>query len=140
MRRIAAQSIEEAAMSASNRIAWFLGAEALAFASAALVHYGVLLPGHGHLKAAIAESVIALVLVGALALSRAHAGCPRKLGLAAQGFALLGTCVGLFTIAIGVGPQTTGDLVFHAAVVVLLAWGLAVAWRMGRNAGRGAAG
>ena len=124
-------------MSASNRIAWFLGVEALAFAFAALVHYGVLLPGHAHLKAAIAESVIALVLAGALALSRAHAGCPRKLGIGAQGFALLGTCVGLFTIAVGVGPQTTGDLVFHAAIIVLLAWGLSVAWRMGRGGGHG---
>ena len=124
-------------MSASNRIAWFLGIEALAFAAAALVHYGVLLPGHGHLKAAIAESVIALVLAGALALSRAHAGCPRKLGIAGQGFALLGTCVGLFTIAVGVGPQTAGDLAFHAAIIVLLVWGLAVAWRMGRGGGPG---
>lgn len=120
-------------MSAPNRIAWFLGIEALAFAGAALVHYGVLLPGSAHLRAAIAESVVALVLAGALVLSRAHAGCPRKLGIIAQGFALLGTCVGLFTIAVGVGPQTRGDLIFHAAIIVLLACGLTLTWKMGRE-------
>lgn len=122
-------------MSASKRIAWFLGLEALAFAIAALVHYGLLLSGHAHLKAAIAESVIALVLAGALVLGRARADCPRKLGLAAQGFALLGTCVGLFTIAVGVGPQTTGDLVFHGVIVAVLLCGLVATWRGGRRAG-----
>lgn len=113
----------------SNKIQGFLLSEAIAFAMAALIHYEILLPGHGHLKAAIAESVIALVLAAALVLSRFRAGCPRKLGLAAQGFALLGTCVGLFTIAVGVGPQTPGDLAFHVVIVAVLVCGLVVAWR-----------
>lgn len=120
-----------------TKISWFLGIEAIAFAAAALIHYGVALPGHAHLKAAVAESVIALVLAAALALSRAHAGCPRKLGITAQAFALLGTCVGLFTIMIGIGPQSAGDLAFHGVIVCVLAWGLFVAWRGTRGARAG---
>ena len=112
----------------SRKVQTFLLFEVSAFAVAALIHYGVLLPGHQHLKAAIAESMIALVLAAGLALTLAHAGCPRKVGLAAQGVALLGTCVGLFTIAIGIGPQTAADLWFHAAIVAVLACGLIVAW------------
>jgi uncharacterized membrane protein YjjP (DUF1212 family) len=49
--------------------------------------------------------------------------------LAAQGFAILGTLVGLFTIAIGIGPRTVPDLVFHAGIVVVLVWGLIVTTR-----------
>lgn len=116
-------------VSLPTKISWFLGIEAIAFITAALVHYGAILPDHTHLKAAVAESVIALALVAGLALSRAHAGCPRKLGIAAQAFALLGTCVGLFTIIIGIGPQSVGDLAFHGLIVCVLVWGLVVAWR-----------
>lgn len=51
------------------------------------------------------------------------------IGLAVQGFALLGTLVGLFTIAVGVGPRTVPDLVFHAGIVAVLVWGLIVTAR-----------
>jgi hypothetical protein len=37
--------------------------------------------------------------------------------------------VGLLTIAVGVGPRTAPDLVFHAAILAVLAWGLVVAAR-----------
>jgi hypothetical protein len=53
----------------------------------------------------------------------------RWVGLAAQGFALLGTLVGIFTIAIGVGPRTVPDVVYHAVIVVVLVWGLIVTAR-----------
>jgi len=51
--------------------------------------------------------------------------------LAAQGFALLGTLVGLFTIIIGVGPRTVPDVVYHIAVLIVLAAGLRVAGQAG---------
>ncbi len=51
----------------------------------------------------------------------------REVGLAAQAFALLGTLVGIFTIAIGIGPRTVPDLVYHATIVGVLVWGLTVA-------------
>src|SRR5207245_5921694 len=51
------------------------------------------------------------------------------LGIAGQAFALLGTLVGAFTIAIGVGPRTVPDVVYHAAILFALSWGLVVAAR-----------
>ena len=51
----------------------------------------------------------------------------RATALLAQGFALFGTLVGLFTIAIGIGPRTAPDILYHIAIVAVLVWGLAVA-------------
>jgi hypothetical protein len=105
----------------------FLALEAGAFLVASLVHRGFLLHGHEHLTAATAESVIGLVLCGALVATAVTPEVSRTVGLWAQGFALVGTLVGLFTIAIGVGPRTAPDLVFHAAILALLGVGL---WRL----------
>jgi hypothetical protein len=46
-----------------------------------------------------------------------------------KGFALLGTLAGLFTIAIGVGPRTVPDLVYHATILAVLIWDLIVTAR-----------
>jgi hypothetical protein len=46
------------------------------------------------------------------------------IGLIAQGFALLGTLVGVFTIAIGVGPRTVPDVAYHVLIVIVLISGL----------------
>ena len=54
-------------------------------------------------------------------------GDSRRIGTAVQGFALLGTMVGLFTVAVGVGPRTTPDVVYHIAIIFVLVWGLRVA-------------
>lgn len=105
-------------------VRWFLTAEAALFAIAALIHAGVLLRGYEHTSARNAESVIALVLAAGLALSAAAPERMRAIGFGAQGFALLGTFVGLFTIAIGVGPQSALDLILHAGMVTLLVIGL----------------
>jgi len=116
----------------------FLTLEAGAFLAAALVHSGVLLRGHEHVKAATAETVIGLVLGAALVATALAPGASRAAGLWAQGFALVGTLVGLFTIAIGVGPRTAPDLVFHAAILALLGTGLARLWRRPGGAPQGA--
>jgi hypothetical protein len=79
--------------------------EAAAFALAASVHFGVLVSGYAHRRAATAESVLAAVL--------------------AQGFALLGTLVGILMVFLGPGPQTRPDLVYHFVMVAVLAAGLA---------------
>jgi hypothetical protein len=119
-------------MTATVRI--FLAIESVVFGAAALMHAGVLFPGHEHGRARIAESVIALVLAAGLAASVAAPAASRRIGLAAQGFALLGTFVGLFTIAIGIGPRTAIDLVLHAMMIALLVSGcLVVARRPHRN-------
>jgi hypothetical protein len=112
-----------------QRIRVFLLCEAATFIVAALSHFGVLVDGYEHRQAGIAESVIALVLLVGVALSWIRPAWTGEAGIAAQGFALLGTLVGLFTIAIGVGPRTGPDVVYHVGVVALLIWGLAVAIR-----------
>jgi hypothetical protein len=93
------------------------------------VHSGVLIDGYEHDDARIAESVIAVVLLAGLAWSWVRPAQTREAGIAAQGFALLGTFVGLFTIAIGVGPRTALDVVYHVAIVLVLIWGLRLAMR-----------
>lgn len=107
----------------------FLAFEAVAFLAAAVVHSGALIGGFEHRKACIAESVIGAVLLAGLAASLFRPRATRVIGLCVQAFALLGTLIGLFTIAIGVGPRTVPDLVFHAGIVVALVTGLGVVVR-----------
>jgi MYXO-CTERM domain-containing protein len=116
----------------------FLALEAVAFLAAALVHSGVLVRGHEHAKAATAEVVIGLVVTTALVATMLAPAASRAIGMSAQAFALVATLVGLFTIAIGVGPRTAPDLVFHAAVLALLGVGLAWSWRRPADAPRSA--
>ena len=113
-------------MSAIRR---FLIVEAVSFAVAARIHSGRLIAGYEHSRARIAETVIALVLLVGLAVTWIRPALLRPVGLAAQGFALLGTLVGLFTIAIGIGPRTLPDVLYHVVIVVVLVLGLRVAQR-----------
>lgn len=99
------------------------------FLLAASIHSGALIAGYAHREAAIAEAVIATVLLAGLALSLILPAWTRLIGLFALAFALLGTLVGMFTIAIGIGPRTVPDIAYHVAILVTLAWGLIVAAR-----------
>jgi ABC-type amino acid transport substrate-binding protein len=107
----------------------FLFIEAFAFGTAALVHAGMLTDGYRHHEAMIAESVIAGVLTLGLAVSVLSPRSGRAVGLAVQGFALLGTLVGVFTIVIGIGPQSRFDVALHAGLIALLITGLTVVAR-----------
>jgi hypothetical protein len=107
----------------------FMLFEAATFVVAALVHFGVLAHGFEHQKAGTAESVIAAALLTGFAWSLAPGRSSRVIGLTAQGFALMGTLVGVFTIAIGVGPRTVPDITYHVLIVIVLISGLAVAAR-----------
>lgn len=107
----------------------FLGIEAIAFGIAALVHMGVLTDGYQHREAAIAESVIAGVLTLGLVATVVNPRASRAVGLTVQAFALLGTLVGIFTMAIGVGPQSRFDVALHTGFVTLLIAGLVVVAR-----------
>ena len=107
----------------------FLVVETLAFLTAASVHFGLLFHGYEHSKAGTAESVIAGALFLGLVLAAIRPASTRAIGLAAQGFALLGTLVGIFTIAIGIGPRTAPDLTFHVGMVIVLLFGLVTAAR-----------
>ena len=100
---------------------------AATFVAAAAVHFGALLDGYGHVEAGRAETVIAVVLLAGFALTWAPAPWARRAAIAAQAFAIFGVLVGLFTIAIGVGPRTAGDIIYHVAVLAVLGAGLAMA-------------
>jgi hypothetical protein len=63
-----------------------------------------------------------LVLLAGLICSSIRPGWTRRAGLAAQGFARLGMLVGAFTIAIGVGPRTVPDVIYHVTILIVLAW------------------
>jgi hypothetical protein len=118
---------EGAAMTRAVRL--FMLFEAATFVAASLVHAGALVAGYEHREARIAELVIAIALLAGLALTWIRPGWTRVVGLAAQGFALLGTLVGVFTIAIGIGPRTAPDIAYHVGIVLVLACGLVVAAR-----------
>ena len=117
----------------------FLLLEGASFVVAGLVHAGVLFDGYAHRQASIAESVIGVVLLVGCGLTWVWPARTRPIGLAAQGFALLGTLVGLFTIAVGVGPRTAPDLAYHVAILAALAWGLVVAARAPADRARASA-
>lgn len=107
----------------------FLLIEGLSFLAAGLVHRGVLITGYAHQQASIAETTIAVVLLIGLGLTWIWPTQTRLISLVAQAFALLGTLVGVFTIAIGVGPRTAPDIVYHITILAVLTWGLVVAAR-----------
>jgi hypothetical protein len=109
-----------------RRLRLLLLFEAATFVVAASIHFGALLDGYEHTKAGTAESVIAVVLLAGFALSFRRA---QQAVIGAQSFAILGVCVGLFTIAVGVGPRTVLDVAYHVAILALLVAGLAIALR-----------
>ncbi len=60
------------ALSGTGAARLFLLFEAVTFAAAAAIHAGALFDGHRHREAAIAETVIAIVLIAGLAVSWTH--------------------------------------------------------------------
>jgi hypothetical protein len=77
----------------------------------------------------VAESVISVVLLAGYAVTWIRSAKVAVIGIASQVFAFLFTLVGVFTIAIGIGPSTVPDIVYHLAIVVVMAWGIAIANR-----------
>lgn len=108
----------------------FLVLEVIGFALASFVHFGVFFSGYEHPKARIAEGIIAAVLFVGLMFTIASPARTRTISLAVQGFALLGTFVGVFTIIIGVGPQSLPDIIFHVTIIGVLLSGIITAIRI----------
>ena len=120
----------------TGAIRLFMLCEASTFVAASLIHSGFLIGGYEHQQARIGEGVIAVVLITGLVVTWLRPAWTRGVGLAAQGFALLGTLVGIFTIVVGVGPRTAPDIIYHTGIVVVLLWGLTVAARSARPSAR----
>jgi hypothetical protein len=107
--------------------------EAIAFLTAALTHFGILIDGYKHRQAANAESVIGLVLFLAWICTFVRPAWAKMAAVSAHCFAVLGTAVGIFTIVVGVGPPTMPDIVYHACILPLLLCGLSVSIQYGKN-------
>jgi hypothetical protein len=116
-------------LDARRRLRLLLLGEAAVFAVAAAVHFGAFLEGYDHGKAGTAETVIVIALVLGSAASWSRSPAALKAAVGAQAFAILGVCVGLFTIAVGVGPRTVLDVVYHVGVLAALVGGLRVSIR-----------
>lgn len=87
------------------------------FGLASATHAGVLVQGWEHGKAATAEAVIAAVVLVGLLSTWLRPASTRSIALGVEGFALLGTMVGIFTMAIGVGPRTGFDIALHGLLI-----------------------
>jgi hypothetical protein len=118
----------------TTRIRYLLMLQGVSFVLAGLVHRGVVVRGYEHAQAAVAETVIGAVLLGGLVFTWLRPHWVRAVGVSAQGFALLGTLVGVVMISVGVGPRTAPDVAYHAAMLMLLFAGLTVTVRSGRDA------
>jgi hypothetical protein len=103
--------------------------EAVTFLAAAGIHAGLLVSGYDHREARIAETVIAVVLLAGAVVASFGPVWARRAGLVAQGFALAGTVVGIITIAIGIGPRSFADVMYHVIIVCVLIYGVILAVR-----------
>lgn len=122
-------------MTMQQTVRVFLLIEAVAFVIAGAIHSGMFVAIDTHYQAATAESIIGVVLLISFGLTWIWPAWTRLIGLLAQAFAAFGTMVGVFTIAVGVGPRSVGDIVFHLAILALLGWGLVVTARSGNMRG-----
>lgn len=109
-----------------------LGVEGISFLFASLIHTGTIIQGYAHREAMIAEGVIGAVLLIGLALTWLRPRSVFTVAVVVQVFLLIGTLIGAWTIFVGVGPQTTPDIVYHVIILVVLITGLGLAWRARR--------
>src|SRR5438105_8084557 len=107
----------------------FLVLQIVIFLAMVSIHFGLLIGGYGHRAAGTTEAVIAAVLVAGLLLTWTPPPWSRRAATAAQSLGILGVLVGLFTIALGIGPRTTLDLALNAALLLTLIAGLAITLR-----------
>jgi hypothetical protein len=122
-------------MTTQQTVRAFLLIEAVAFLVAGAIHSGMFVAIDTHYQAATAESVIGVVLLVSFGLTWVWSAQTRLIGLLAQAFAAFGTMVGLFTIAVGVGPRSVGDIAFHLAILAVLGWGIVATARSGEIRG-----
>ena len=111
------------------RVRGFLLLQIAIFLALVSIHFGLLIGGYRHRNAGTTESVIAGALVAGLLLTWTPPPWSRRAATAAQSFGILGVLVGLFTIALRIGPRTMLDLALNAALLLTLIAGLAITRR-----------
>lgn len=107
----------------------FLLLQIVIFLSMVSIHFGLVMDGCSHRSAGTVELVIAAVLMAGLLLTWIPPPWSRRAAAAAQSIGVLGVLVGLFTIALGIGPGTMVDLTLNAALLLTLIAGLATTLR-----------
>jgi hypothetical protein len=105
-----------------------LGLGTAIFFVASLIHFEVLVDGYPDREAGIAEMVIGAVLLAGLIFTFLAPDKTRAAALIVQGFALVGTFVGL-TLLLTVGPATGLDVAIHILMIMVLVAGLLITWR-----------
>jgi hypothetical protein len=118
------QRIQRSTASGIWVIRGFMVVQLAIFLAAISIHFGLTLQGYGHRAAGTAESIIAAALLLGLILTWGRPSRARAVSVGAQSFGILGVIVGLFTIAVGVGPRTALDLTLHGAMLLVLVAGL----------------
>ena len=103
----------------------FLLVQIAIFLVMVLIHFGQLIDGYRHQNAGATESLLTGVLVTGLLLTWTPRWS-RRAAVVAQSFGTLGVLLGLFTIAIGIGPRTILDLTLNGALLLTLIAGLAM--------------
>jgi hypothetical protein len=99
--------------------------QASGFIAAALVHSGVVLPGHEHVQARLAEGSIALILLMGFAATMVRPARSREIGSVAQKLALVGMLIGVIGMSSGIDPGSVlPNAAFHAWSAVVLVLGL----------------
>lgn len=105
--------------------------DAVTFLLAALLHLGVRLPlgfavltEPGIRDAAIVEGLAGLIFAVAAYAVFTHQQWARPAAIIAHVFAFLGVLVGINALAIGLGPRTGLNTVYHNLMLLLLVLGL----------------
>ena len=103
----------------------FLLVQIAIFLALVTIHFGMLVGGYRHPAAGTTELVIAVVLAFGFLLTWTPPPWSQRAATAAQSFGTLGVLVGLFTIALGIGPRTILDLSLDVVLLLALIAGLA---------------
>lgn len=105
--------------------------EALTFLMAALLHVGLTIPlGFVQLSepqiipAAIVEGLCGTFLAAAAYAAFTRRAAAWQLTLAAHAFALAGVALGTVALAVGAGPRTVGNDIYHGIMVFALGMGM----------------
>jgi hypothetical protein len=116
-----------------DRLRVLLAFQAITYVIAGMIHSGAVLDGHKLQAGFIAESLIAAALITGLLVSLFRPAVTRDAALAAQGFALVLTCIGLFLLVVGANPRSVPEFAYHIGIIAILIWGLREAWQMPRE-------
>lgn len=112
-----------------SEILWYLMVEVVMFTFVAMAHGGLLMSGHEAPRAAVAETVIAVVIGAGLLMSFVSPAQTRTVALLTQTLALLALILGFVAIVADWIPRSTANLVVYAIMLITVVFGLLVAKR-----------